>query len=100
MASQSTARALKRLSHDIDADCSLDREQKQGEKVIGITTDPINHTYWAHTTQALYEVVPNEEDRDIWRARLEQGDFDAALKHAKVRLHSPRNPPQLITMRP
>lgn len=51
---------------------------------MGITTDPINHTFWVHTTQALYEVVPNDEDRDVWRARLEQGDFEGALKYAKV----------------
>lgn len=58
--------------------------QKSGERVVGITTDPINHTFWVHTSFALYEVVPNDEDRDVWRARLDQGDFEGALKYAKV----------------
>jgi hypothetical protein len=32
----------------------------------------------------LYEVVPHEEDRSVWRTKLEAGDFEAALKYAKV----------------
>ncbi|KAJ9114050.1 hypothetical protein QFC22_005870 [Naganishia vaughanmartiniae] len=54
-----------------------------GEQVAGITADPINHTFWIYSNRTLYEVVPHEEDRSVWRARLECGDFEGALKYAK-----------------
>ncbi|KAJ9093867.1 hypothetical protein QFC21_006240 [Naganishia friedmannii] len=54
-----------------------------GEQVVGITADPINHTFWIYSNRTLYEVVPHDEDRSVWRARLECGDFDGALKYAK-----------------
>lgn len=51
----------------------------------------MNKTFWFYTDQALYEIVVKDEDRDVWKAKLDKGSFDIALKYAKVSLRvSPR----------
>jgi len=59
--------------------------QRQGEIPRGLVSDDQNDTFWVYTNQALYEIVVKDEDRDVWKARLEAGEFEDALKYAKVR---------------
>lgn len=44
----------------------------------------MRRTYWVYTDQSIYELVAENEDRDVWKIYLEKGQFDAALKYAKV----------------
>lgn len=44
----------------------------------------MNDTYWVYTDQALYEIVMKDEDRDVWRAKLDLGEFEDALRYSKV----------------
>ncbi|KAH6916857.1 DigA protein [Coprinopsis sp. MPI-PUGE-AT-0042] len=72
--------------------CNLDDEKtyeeilpiKPGEAVRGLAADPVRKTYWVFTDQSLFELVVANEDRDVWRIYLEQGQYDAALKYAKT----------------
>ena len=41
-------------------------------------------TYWVYTDQSLFELVVGNEDRDVWKIYLEKGQFDVALRYAKV----------------
>jgi hypothetical protein len=50
----------------------------------GLAADPMNDTYWVYTDQALYEIVMKDEDRDVWRAKLDLGEFEDALRYSKV----------------
>jgi vacuolar protein sorting-associated protein 18 len=52
--------------------------------VRGLTADPVRKTYWVYTNQSLFELVVGNEDRDVWSIYLEKGQFDVALKYAKV----------------
>lgn len=51
-----------------------------------MAADPVRKTYWVFTDQSLFELVVTNEDRDVWRIFLEQGQFEAALQYAKVRV--------------
>lgn len=50
----------------------------------GLASDPMNDTHWVYTDQALYEIVIKDEDRDVWRAKLDLGEFEDALRYSKV----------------
>ncbi|KII93824.1 hypothetical protein PLICRDRAFT_49843 [Plicaturopsis crispa FD-325 SS-3] len=57
---------------------------KPNEEVRGLTADPVRKTYWVYTNQSLFELVMDNEDRDVWKIYLEKGKFDIALKYAKT----------------
>ncbi len=59
---------------------------KSGEQALGLAADPVNRTYWLYTNQAMYEIIPQQEDRDVWKGQLDKGNFEAALGFVKVRL--------------
>lgn len=40
-----------------------------------------------YTDKSILEVLVKNEDRDVWRAKLERGDHAGALSFVKVRLH-------------
>ncbi|KAJ1570148.1 hypothetical protein HK096_001163, partial [Nowakowskiella sp. JEL0078] len=56
---------------------------KPGEKVVGMTSDAVQHTHWVYTTETLFELLVTEEDRDMWKLYLDRKSFDAALTFAK-----------------
>ncbi|EGO05168.1 hypothetical protein SERLA73DRAFT_68797 [Serpula lacrymans var. lacrymans S7.3] len=72
--------------------CNLDEKQsyedvlplKPNEVVRGLTADPVRKTYWVYTDQSIFELVVDNESRDVWKNYLAQGKFDAALKYAKT----------------
>ncbi|KAI8074843.1 Pep3/Vps18/deep orange family-domain-containing protein [Gongronella butleri] len=59
-----------------------------GEKMLGLTADTRYHTYWLYTTTAIYELVVQHEDSDVWRLFLAKRDFDRALAHCKDPAHT------------
>lgn len=54
-----------------------------GQGTLGLFADQKKNTYWLFTSQEIFEVVANDEDRDIWKIMLQNQDYDAALKYAK-----------------
>ena len=59
--------------------------QQAEEHVVGLAADQVNRTYWTYTDQAIYEITPRDEDRDVWRGELEKGNYIQALAFAKVK---------------
>lgn len=53
------------------------------ESIIGLCSDIHNSTYWAYTTENIYEIVVNDEDREIWKTYLENKNYEEALRLAK-----------------
>ena len=51
---------------------------------MGLTADPVSRTYWISTDKSILEVLVQAEDRDVWRLKLDRGDFTEAARHAKV----------------
>ncbi|KAL2015113.1 hypothetical protein VTK56DRAFT_6300 [Thermocarpiscus australiensis] len=56
----------------------------QDQKAVGLCVDLQKNTIWLFTSQEIFEIVPREEDRDIWKIMLQTQQFDAALKHART----------------
>ena len=54
-----------------------------GQSALGLVADQKKNTYWLFTNQEIFEVVANDEERDIWKIMLKQQDYDAALRYAK-----------------
>ncbi|KAJ5280429.1 hypothetical protein N7478_005801 [Penicillium angulare] len=53
------------------------------QSALGLLTDLTQNTYWLFTSQEIYEVVANDEDRDIWKVLLREQKFDEALQYAR-----------------
>ncbi|KAF7320295.1 Vacuolar protein sorting protein [Mycena kentingensis (nom. inval.)] len=72
--------------------CNLDKKEtyeemlplKPNEKVRGLAADPVRKTFWIYTDQSLFELVTDNEDRDVWKIYLQQGQFEVALRYAKT----------------
>ena len=56
------------------------------EHVVGLCADPVSRTFWICTNRSILEILVRNEDRDVWRAKLEMGDFAEALGMTKVSL--------------
>ncbi|KAK4172230.1 putative vacuolar membrane protein [Triangularia setosa] len=55
---------------------------EQGQKAVGLSVDIQKNTFWLFTPQEILEIVPKDEDRDIWKIMLKFEDFEAAMQHA------------------
>lgn len=55
------------------------------ERAVGLSADPVSQTFWIYTDRSILEVLVRNEDRDVWRAKLDHGDFAEALRFARVR---------------
>ncbi|KAI9685631.1 MAG: hypothetical protein M1820_010774 [Bogoriella megaspora] len=55
-----------------------------GQGALGLVSDTTKNTYWLFTTQEIFEIVVNDEDREVWRIMLENRQFDAASHFAKT----------------
>ncbi len=54
-----------------------------GQSTLGLVADQKKNTFWLFTSQEIFEVVANCEDRDVWKIMLKQQRYDEALKYAK-----------------
>lgn len=52
-----------------------------GQKAVGLCVDQQKHTFWLFTPREIFEIVPRDEDRDIWKIMLQLQQFDAALQY-------------------
>ncbi|KAI9750576.1 MAG: hypothetical protein M4579_006405 [Chaenotheca gracillima] len=55
-----------------------------GQTALGLAADPKKNTFWLFTTGEIFEIVVNDEDRDVWKIMLQRKQFDAALRHART----------------
>ena len=54
-----------------------------GQSALGLVSDQKKSTFWLFTKDEIFEVVANDEDRDVWKIMLQNQDYDAALRYAK-----------------
>jgi hypothetical protein len=55
----------------------------KGELVQGISVDEIKRTYWIYTSDAMYELVIKDEERDVWKLYLQKKNYSVALQYCK-----------------
>ncbi|KAF8329689.1 Pep3/Vps18/deep orange family-domain-containing protein [Cantharellus anzutake] len=57
---------------------------KPSEKPLYLASDTKSKTYWVYSNSSMFEVIVNDEDRDVWKIYLEREDHEKALKYAKT----------------
>ncbi|CAO3627960.1 unnamed protein product [Mucor hiemalis] len=55
----------------------------RNEVVRGISVDEIKRTYWIYTSDAMYELVIKDEERDVWKLYLQKKNYAVALQYCK-----------------
>ena len=61
-----------------------DVPQKPSEKALFLASDPRSKTYWVYSNVSMFEIIVNDEDRDVWKVYLGREEYDRALEYAKV----------------
>lgn len=54
------------------------------ERILGVTADTSNGTYWLYTDTNIFEIIVTDEGRDIWRVFVDRHEYDHALRHART----------------
>jgi hypothetical protein len=54
-----------------------------GQNSLGLFADYQKNTYWLFTSSEIYEIVLNDETRNVWKVMLRQGNYEAAQHYAK-----------------
>ena len=55
----------------------------RNEIVKGISVDDIKRTYWIYTSDAMYELVIKDEERDVWKLYLSKKEYAITLQYCK-----------------
>ncbi len=55
-----------------------------GESALCLLADQKKNTYWLFTTQEIFEIVLTDEDREVWKIMLKEGQFGLASQYAKT----------------
>lgn len=55
----------------------------KNEVVRGISVDEVKRTYWIYTSDAMYELVIKDEERDVWKLYLQKKKYAVALQYCK-----------------
>ncbi|PWY70236.1 hypothetical protein BO70DRAFT_365547 [Aspergillus heteromorphus CBS 117.55] len=73
--------AVNRMNDEIVYDEAV---LEPGQSALGLLTDAMQHTYWLFTSQEIFEIAVEEEDRDVWKVFLQKQMFDEALQYART----------------
>ncbi|KAE8385629.1 Pep3/Vps18/deep orange family-domain-containing protein [Aspergillus alliaceus] len=72
--------AINRMSEEIVYDHAV---LEPGQSTLGLLADSTQNTYWLFTSQEIFEIAVEDEDRDIWKVFLQKQMFDEALHYAR-----------------
>ena len=53
-----------------------------GQKPLALLADMKKNTFWLFTSQDIFEVEVQDEDRDVWKILMKQHNFEDALQYA------------------
>eukprot|EP01083_Nonionella_stella_P161553 529357_1 len=74
---------LNHLSEEIMMDDSTFPRDRSVGKFVAFAHDPSNNTNWCIGQNAIFQVLVEDEDCDIWKIFLEQGNFSEAFVHCR-----------------
>ncbi|KAL4928689.1 vacuolar protein sorting protein DigA [Aspergillus undulatus] len=73
--------AVNRMNDEIVFDQEV---LEPGQAALGLVTDSMKGTYWLFTSQDIFEICVQDEDRDVWKIFLQKQKFDQALQYART----------------
>lgn len=56
----------------------------QHQKPLGFSVDIQKNTFWLFTSDVIFEIVVNEEARNIWEIMMQMKQYEPALYHART----------------
>ena len=59
-------------------------QQELSQDVSNLVVDVRKQTYWFYSKYEIYELVIEEEDKNVWKIYFDKKRYDLALKHAKT----------------
>ena len=69
----------------LDQSIVLDQPKlTSGQTTIGLFADQTKNTFWFFTNEKIFEIIVNNETRDLWRILLARREFDRASIYAKT----------------
>ncbi|KAL3437589.1 Pep3/Vps18/deep orange family-domain-containing protein [Aspergillus tetrazonus] len=73
--------AVNRMNDEIVFDQEV---LEPGQAALGLVTDAMKGTYWLFTSQDIFEICVQDEDRDAWKIFLRKQKFEEALRYART----------------
>jgi len=70
-----------RLSRAVVYDISLKDDAATYGQFRGLAADLTQSTYWMFSDRCVFEILIQDEERDVWRLLLSESDFEGALRH-------------------
>ena len=55
-----------------------------GQQCLGLFSDQTKNTFWLFTSEEIFEIVVNDEERNVWKIQLNKGNFEEAQQYAKT----------------
>ncbi|KAF7724526.1 hypothetical protein EC973_000903 [Apophysomyces ossiformis] len=55
----------------------------RNEVIQGLAVDDTRKTYWIYTNSCIYELLVQNEDRDVWKLYLLRKQYDTALRYCR-----------------
>lgn len=55
-----------------------------GQRAIALTVDMQERTFWLITSDEIFEIVPRDEERDVWKIMMSKQQFEPALQYART----------------
>lgn len=69
----------------LDQSIVLDQPKlTSGQTTIGLFADQTKNTFWVFTNEKIFEIIVNNETRDLWKILLAKRQFDRASIYAKT----------------
>ena len=69
----------------LDASIVLDQPVlSPGQTAIGLFADQTKNTFWFFTNENIFEIVVNDETRNLWKILLTRREFNRASKFART----------------
>ena len=59
---------------------TIEFEKRQGYEMIGLSFDDRTHSFFAWSQRFIYQIVIEQESRDVWKYYVEQNMFEEAIK--------------------
>ena len=59
---------------------TIDFEKRSGYEMVGMVFDERSHSFFAWSHKFIYQIVIEQEDRDVWKYYIDQHLFDDAIK--------------------
>ncbi|CCK67969.1 tethering complex subunit PEP3 KNAG_0A02800 [Huiozyma naganishii CBS 8797] len=74
-----TVLIINQLSNKVVFNETIYNDENQPEKIVGLTVDQTQSTFWCFSSRNVYEIILKGESKAVWKLLCEQGEYGEAL---------------------